>query len=225
MRQRVLIVGGGSGGTILANSLDQRKFEVTILSASLGHLFQPALLYVAFANAKFRPVRNEWSLLARHVQLIHEVATQVNFNTRIVTCASGESYSYDYLVVATGIRTDPSQIPGLSEVAEQFGDYHSSLARAEKLWTNLDNFHGGTIVLGQSSPIVKCPPSPLEGILLAERLIKRNGLRDKTRLVFFTPFPRPYPAEPISQVIEPILKDRGIEVFTFFDVDRIEPDT
>ena len=142
-----------------------------------------------------------------------------------MTTASGQRFDYDYMVLGTGIRTDPGQIPGLAEVNAEFGDYHSSIAQAEKLWAKLDSFQGGTIVLGQSTPIIKCPPSPIEGILLTDELLRKRGLRDKTRLVFFTPYPRPYPAEPMNEIVEPILRERGIEIMTFFDVDRIDPET
>ncbi len=225
MATKVLIVGGGDGGTILANTLDKRRFDVTVLSKSDKHMFQPALLYVAFKNASRNIVRDESSLLDKRVHLVHDGAKQVDLNAQVVTTASGQRYDYDYVVLGTGIRSDPGQIPGLAEVNAEFGDYHSSIAQAEKLWAKLDAFRGGTIVLGQATPVIKCPPSPIEGVLLTDELLRKRGLRDKTRLVFITPYPRPYPAEPMSQVIEPILEERGIEVMTFFDVDRIDTET
>ena len=224
MPKRVLIVGGGSGGTLLANTLDRRRFEVTMLNASPEHLFQPALLYVAFRNAGTNVVRDGRRLLAHHVELVQGTATRIDLDSRELITATGTRLDYDDVVLATGMRTDPTQIPGLTEVGARFGDYHSSIAQARKLWAHLDAFQGGTIAVGQSSPIIKCPPSPLEAILLTEELLRRRGLKDKTRLVFFTPYPRPYPAEPMSQIVEPILKERGIEVLTFFDVDRVDPD-
>jgi sulfide:quinone oxidoreductase len=99
------------------------------------------------------------------------------------------------------------------------------VAQAEKLWRSLESFSGGTLALGMATPICKCPPSPLEGILLAEQLIRRRGLRDKTRLIFFTPYPRAYPARPMNEIVEPILKERGVEIRTFFDLDRVDPIT
>jgi sulfide:quinone oxidoreductase len=225
MSQRVLIVGGGDGGTILANTLDKHKFDVTVLSASDKHMFQPALLYVAFKNASRDIVRDERKLLDRRVRLVHDAAAHVDLNARVVTTASGQRHDYDYVVLGTGIHSDPGQIPGLAEVNAEYGDYHSSIAQAEKLWAKLDAFRGGTIVLGQSTAIIKCPPSPIEGILLTDELLRKRGLRDKTRLVFFTPYPRPYPAEPMNEIVEPILRERGIEVMTFFDVDRIDLET
>ena len=43
--------------------------------------------------------------------------------------------------------------------------------------------------------------------------------------MFFTPYPRAYPAEPMNRIVEPILKERSIEVLTVFDLDHIDPDT
>lgn len=221
--RKVLIVGGGTGGTILANTLDRRRFDITVLSASSVHVFQPALLYVAFQNARPSIAREERRLLAPHVRFVQETVRRIDLRQHVVTTESGTRYDYDVLVVATGVTTDPSQIPGLSEVASEFGDYHTNVAHAQKLWGHLDRFRGGTIVLGQSSPIIKCPPSPVEGVLLVDAFLRRRRLRDSSRIVFFTPYPRPYPAEPMNEIVEPILRSRGIEIVTFFNVDRVDP--
>ncbi len=225
MARHVVIIGGGSGGTILANSLDAREFAVTVVSDAAQHLFQPALLYVAFKNDRAHFVRDERTLLSRHVHLVQDTVTQVDLGERVVVTSSGPHLVYDDLVIATGITTNPSEIPGLSELDAEFGNYHSTLDAARRLWSKVDAFQGGTIVLGQSSPICKCPPSPVEGILLVDELLRRRKLRNQAQLVFFTPYPRAYPAEPMNQVIEPILRERGIEIRTFFDVDRIDPST
>ncbi len=225
MARRVLIVGGGTGATMLANTLNKRKFEVTVLTASLEHMFQPALLYVAFKNSRFNTVRDERSLLSRHVRMVHDRVTHVDLRKQEVTTTSGAQYGYDDLVIGTGVRTDPGQIPGLTEINAQYGDYHSTLAWAHKLWSKLEQFQGGTIVLGQASPICKCPPSPVEGILLVDELLTKRGIRDKTKLVFFSPYPRPYPAAPMNEIVEPIMRERGVEIMTFFDLDRIDPQT
>lgn len=223
--RRVLIIGGGTGGTMLANQLSRRvEFDVTVLSASPTHMFQPSLLYVACAHASSDIVRDERRLLPRHVRFVQDRATLIDLPQRTVKTASGARYDGDVLVLATGAHTDPGQIPGLAEINEKFGDYHSSVAQAEKLWAALDAFRGGTIALGQAAPICVCPPSPIEGILLIDRLLRQRGLREKSRLIFFTPYPRAYPAEPINEVVEPVMKERGIEIMTFFDVDRIDPD-
>jgi sulfide:quinone oxidoreductase len=141
---RVLIIGGGTGGTMLANKLGRNKsFDVTVLSASPDHMFQPALLYVAFAHGSANIVRKERSLLSRHVRFVQDKVTLVNLRDRVVESESGTRYEYDTIVLATGADTDVGQIPGLQEVNAQFGDYHSTVAQAQKVWASLDAFKGG----------------------------------------------------------------------------------
>ena len=55
---KILVVGGGTAGTIVANNLARRltaetrsgKVQLTMLSASDRHMYQPGLLYVAFGQ-------------------------------------------------------------------------------------------------------------------------------------------------------------------------------
>ena len=74
---KILIVGGGMGGTILANNLARRlrnelktgKASITMLSASDKHMYQPGLLYVAVG--KMNPselYRDQVSLLESSIE-------------------------------------------------------------------------------------------------------------------------------------------------------------
>ncbi len=223
-KKRIIIVGAGAGGVILANSLDPKKFDVTILDKSDTHIFQPALLYAAFMGKKV-PFKKTDKLIKKGINFKIDPVKKINLNDKIVLTTNGNEYKYDYIIIATGTYTDTSSIPGLKDINEKFGDYHTSIENANKVWRNLNSFDGGTIVLGQASPILKCPPSPIEGILLIEMLINKRKLKNKTKLIFFTPYPRAYSAEPMNEVIEPILKNRGIQIMTFFDLDHVDTKT
>lgn len=220
-KSRLLIIGAGAAGTILANSVDKGKYSVTMIDKSDTHVFQPQYLYTAFTGAKGMS-KKERFLLDRHVSLIHEEIKSIDLNSRTATSSSGKTYNYDYIVISTGIVGNYSLIPGVAEVNGQFGDYHTSASQAAKVWKSLNSFKGGTIAIGQSYPLCKCPPSPLEGAFLTEEFISKRGLKDKTKIIFFTPYPRPYPAEAVNELMEPLLKERGISVKTFFDVDHID---
>ncbi len=87
--KRVLIIGGGAGATILANTLDKRKFDVTVLSKSPVHIFQPAFLYVAFKHGNSDIVRDERRLLARNVRFVQEPVTHIDLRAHTVTTAGG----------------------------------------------------------------------------------------------------------------------------------------
>ncbi|MGC8516839.1 MAG: NAD(P)/FAD-dependent oxidoreductase [Candidatus Acidifodinimicrobium sp.] len=222
-KKRVVIVGGGAGGIILANSLNQNDFDVTILDKSDTQIFQPAFLYAAFMGKEV-PTKKTSKLIKKGIKFKLDPVKKVDLTNKQVFTEGGE-YDYDYVVIATGTMSDTSIIPGLKEIDDKYGDYHTSIENAQRLWKNLNSFRGGTIVLGQASPICKCPPSPIEGMLLTEMLINRRKLKDKTKLVFFTPYPRAYSAEPMNKVVEPIMKGRGIQIMTFFDLDHIDANT
>ncbi len=122
--ERVIIAGGGTGATMLANTLDRRKFAISVITDSVHHVFQPALLYVAFRNAKVNIERDERRLLPHDVHLVRDRITGIDLGEQVITVQTGARHAYDRLVVATGIHTDPNQIPGLAAVNTEFGDYH-----------------------------------------------------------------------------------------------------
>lgn len=220
--QKVLIIGGGGGGLILANHLDTKKFDVTVIDKSANHYYQPWFLYVAFKGSKRKIDRPIASLLKPGVKFVNDEITEINLDEKKVYGARKGIYTYDYIAIATGTSPDPDSIPGLREIYNEYGDYHTSIENSMKLWQHVNSFKGGTIAIGQASPTVKCPPSLLEGAFLLEEHLREKGLKEKSRIVFFTPFPRAYSAEPMDRVVEPMVKERGIEVMTFFDADSID---
>lgn len=108
MTERVLIVGGGTGGTMLANALSPHRFDVTVVTATPEHVFQPALLYIAFDHTGVGITRREIHLLRRSVRLVHEAVTDIDLAAKHVRLANGGRLDYDRIVVATGISTDPA---------------------------------------------------------------------------------------------------------------------
>lgn len=220
--KKVLVIGGGGAGLILANHLDTNEYDVTVVDKSDLHYYQPWFLYIAFKGSKRKISRPTGSLLRPGVKFVQDEIHTINLDERKVYGSRKGIYTYDYLVIATGTTPDPDVVPGLRQIYNEYGDYHSNVWNSEKLWSHVSKFKGGTIAIGQASPITKCPPSLLEGAFLLEEHLREAGIKEKTKIVFFTPFPRAYPAEPMNRVVEPLVKERGIEVMTFFDLDTID---
>ena len=119
----VVVVGGGTGGTLAANLLtkqlhneiDTRRVQVHLVAGSdRRHIFQPGYLHIAFGDLEPKKIIHEEStLVRREVQLIEQDATRIDPTAKEITLVSGEKLPYDYLIVATGSIADPGIIPGL----------------------------------------------------------------------------------------------------------------
>src|SRR5512135_2269092 len=124
---RILVVGGGTGGTIVANNLARRlsaeirsrRVRITMLSASDRHMYQPGLLYVAFGQMSPDDLyRDQASLLEPSVAFHVDPVVRFDLGRNCVVTKSGGTYHYDVLVIATGSRIVPEEVPGLAAGAE-----------------------------------------------------------------------------------------------------------
>jgi len=226
---RVLILGGGVGGTIVANLLSRKLrrqiedegVEVTVVDQSGNHLYQPGFMYIAFGNEQERNLsRPERSLLDGRVKLIVGEATRVDADARTVTLADGQILEYDELVLATGSRIAPEEVEHFDTEAQHF--YTADAAR--RLRTALDAFSGGSIVIAIAGMPYKCPPAPLEVSFLIEAELRARGLRDKSEVHFCSPIGRAFTIESVSEMATPVLEEKGIELHTFFNVEHIDPE-
>jgi sulfide:quinone oxidoreductase len=223
MPARVVVLGGGVGGTLAANLIAKelgRDAHVTVVDPTGMHVYQPGFLYLALGQANGRWLaRDERTLLRRDVDLAVERAVSVDPRAGIVQLERGGSLGWDYLVLATGARLVPDQIPGLREGA--FGFY--SLEDAERLREELRRFRGGRIKVGVAGIPYKCPPAPVEFVFMLDGYLRRRGLRDRSELTLLSPLNRAFTIESASKLIQPIMERRGIALETFFNVEAVDP--
>ncbi len=223
-RHRVVILGGGVGGTLLANLLARKlpraQAEITVIDETGRHLYQPGWLYVPFGEEQPRHlVKPERSLLSRSVQLITSRALAIDPVAKRVALTDAPPIAYDTLVIATGARLEPGAVPGFAEGAHHFYSEAAALA----LKAALKSFEGGRLVIGVADIPYKCPPAPLEFAFKAEEFLKKQGVRDKTEIVYLSPINRVFTIESVSDFVTPILEERGIAYETFFNTEAIDP--
>jgi sulfide:quinone oxidoreductase len=223
MPARVVVLGGGVGGTLTANLLDKelgRDAQVTVVDPTGMHDYQPGYLYVALGEAKGHWLsREERSLLRPGVDLAIEKAVRIHPDAGTVQLERGGSLEWDYLVIATGARLVPDQIPGLSEGAFEF----YSLDGAERLAQELRRFAGGKLKVGVAGIPYKCPPAPVEFAFLVEEYLRRKGVRDRSEIELLSPLNRAFTIESASTLIQPYMEQRGIGLTTFFNVEAVDP--
>jgi len=227
--QRVVVVGSGDGGTFTANLLALALHDeihgglvsVQLVGEHLKHPFQPGNLDVAFKGASpDKYVKDETELIRKEIEFVKDPAVNIDLKTRSVTTKSGRTLPYNYLVIATGAVADPAKIPGLAEGSMNF---HTGPQDSRRIWESLQTFNGGKVVVAIAGTPHKCPPSPNEAAFMLDEFFRKRGIRDKVTIRFLTPYPRPYPAERISRVVEPLFQEKGIEVSTFFNIDSVDP--
>ncbi|MEI8332653.1 MAG: FAD/NAD(P)-binding oxidoreductase [Chloroflexota bacterium] len=226
--KRVLVVGGGVGGTLAANLVSRKlrkriaagEADVTVVDSTGQHVYQPGFMYIAMGGERAKNLsRPERSLLDSRVNLVVANATNIDVEGQVVELDNGDRLNYDQLVLATGSRIMPERIEHFAEEAHHF----YSAKAAAKLRKALDAFTGGKIVVGIAGMPYKCPPAPLEVSFLIESELRDRGLRDRTEMHYCSPIGRAFTIESVSEMATPILEEKGIELHTFFNVDEIDP--
>jgi sulfide:quinone oxidoreductase len=223
---KILIVGGGMGGTILGNNLARRlapelrsgKVQLTLLSASDKHMYQPGLLYLCLGRMTPDELyRDEASLLEPGIDFQVDPVETFELDQNRVKTKSGKTHAYDILVIATGSRAVPEMIPGLAEHAETFYTEASAL----KMFRRLQSFQGGRVVIAVGVPH-KCPMAPLEIVFMLHDYFKDRGIRDKVQLHYTYPVGRVHTLENVAKWAAPEMDRLGITYETLFNMKEVD---
>jgi sulfide:quinone oxidoreductase len=223
---RVLVVGGGMGGTIFANNLARRvsgelksgKASITMLSASETHTYLPGFLYVAFGKMMPDELhREQASLLEPTINFIVDPVRTFNLKANNVVTESGKVYEYDVIVIATGSRPTPESIPGLAENSINCYTEPSALDFFDKV----SAFKGGRVVVTIGLPH-KCPMIPLEVTLMMREFVTDKGLLDKTEFYYTYPIGRLHSLENVGKWAASEFASLGIKTETLFNMKEID---
>ncbi len=244
MPRHVVIVGGGVGGTIVANLLAHRlkrtEAEVTLIESTGKHLYMPGWLYLPFNTLDERSdqiVRPESDLLNRHVQHVRGKVSHIDPGKQEIVVhysqgldeivgtggAKEAIYPYDYLVLATGARLVPTDLEGLIGTEGGSGWHHFYSAEgAMELRKALHQFEGGRIVISVTGIPYRCPPAPLEFTFLLDEWLHKRGIRSRTEIHYLFPLPRVFTIESVADMVAPMLEERNIKSTVFFNAEAVD---
>ena len=226
--KRIVILGAGTGGTMMANKLARGLpddgWKITLLDQDDVHVYQPGLLFLPFGMYRRDEIlKRRKSLVDPRVELRLSGIERVAPDERKVYLRGGEKLAYDILLVATGSRIVPEQTPGLTgagwrESAFDFYTLEGAAALADKLAT----FRGGRVVVNVVEMPIKCPVAPLELLFLAEAFFTQRGLRDKVEIAYVTPLEGAFTKPRASAAFGGMLAERGIEVLGDFALSAVD---
>jgi sulfide:quinone oxidoreductase len=227
-RKHVVVLGGGTGGTMVANRLRRRfdadELEIHVVDRDDRHVYQPGLLFVPFGLARVdelvRPRRRQLhGGIVFHEQEVAEVWTARDE----VLLGDGTVLPYDVLVVATGARLQPEETdglagPGWNERVFTFYEPES----AEALRRALGALRGGRVVVNLVDMPIKCPVAPLEFAFLADWFLREAGARSDVELVYATPLDGAFTKPVASQRLAGLLAEKEIELVTEFNTGEVD---
>ncbi len=225
---RIVILGGGKGGTLAANRLRKayglNEASVTVVDQDDQHIYQPGLLFVPFGLTHSEDiVRPRGRQLHRGIDYRTSAIIHVDLAGQSVQLADGSELSYDVLVVATGAVLAPDETEGLTGpgwMEKVFTFYTPEGAAA--LEEALAVFDGGRLVVNVVEMPIKCPVAPLEFCFLADWYFHERGIRDRVELTFVTPLDAAFTKPVAANHLGGLLEQRGIELVTEFNTGEVD---
>ncbi len=226
--KRIVILGGGTGGTLVANrlrrALSTGDFEIVVIDHDDTHVYQPGLLFTPFGLAEHRKL-----VRPRHLQLRAGIVFRqadidhVDVDHDQVYLEDGAVLGYDVLVVATGARLLPEETEGL--VGEGWGERVFTFYTpdgADELGRALARFPGGRIAVNVVDMPIKCPVAPLEFCFLADWYFRDRGIRDRVELTYVTPLDGAFTKPAASRTLGGLLAEKDVRLVTEFNTGEVD---
>lgn len=200
---QVLIIGGGTAGIMVAAQMLRKnpKADIGLLEPAEIHYYQPAWTLVGANTYDYdKTARSMASVMPSGVNWIKEYAETFDPENNKVTTANGNEFTYDYLVVAPGLRMAPELVKGLPEAMDK-NVVCSNYTNPVHTWEVLKNFTGGTALFTQPTTPIKCGGAPQKIMYLAADYFRKHNLTDKTDVVFATPGSVIFGVKPIAETL------------------------
>lgn len=229
--KQIVILGAGTGGTLIANLLTHQlnlsTWQITVIDQSQHHIYQPGLLFIPFAlyghddtENLIKPIHEP---LPRNVKFVNAETKFIDHINKRIDTAQG-TYPYDILVCALGCRLAPEEVEGLADsLGIQVFTFYA-LEQAAKLRTALEKIREGRIVVHICDVPIKCPVAPIEFVFLADYYFNLKGIRNNIELTLVTPLSGAFTKPNANQVLTTIAEHKQIKIVPNFNVATINAD-
>jgi sulfide:quinone oxidoreductase len=190
-KPRIVVLGGGFGGLeslfYLKHVLHDRA-DLTLVTDRPYFVFKPNTIYIPFGE---RPEKYEVDLIKplhkQSINLVEGTVRNIDPEKKSVETESG-AINFDYLVVATGAKMQPEEIPGLKEHAVTVWTPDDMLRLRDRLAQVMDRAKAGTRsrVVFLVPPNNRCSGPLYEMVCMLDTYLRRQKCRESVDLVFAT---------------------------------------
>lgn len=227
--KKLLILGSGTGGTIVANGmrgkLKSSEWEITIIDKNLDHIYQPGLLFLPFALYGYKDEtavrKDKKKFIPSGVNFIQAEINRVDHKNKIVESNAGK-HSYDYLVIALGCDVHPEEIEGMVDAFGSGVNMFYTLESAMQLQKDLAKMEKGRLIMNIAELPFKCPVAPLEFVFLADYYFTLRGIRDKIEIALATPMEGAFSKPIASGILGETMKQKNIKVIPKFSIASVD---
>jgi sulfide:quinone oxidoreductase len=226
--KKLLILGGGTAGTMMANkfrkALDRTDWEITIVDKHKTHYYQPGFLFIPFGiYTKNDVIKPKGNFFPSGVNVVYSNIDKIEAEKNVVNLEGGKILHYDYLIIATGAETRPDQTPGLKEGLwrKKIFDFYT-IEGALALHNFFKDWEGGKLVMAISEVPYKCPVAPIEFVCLADDYFTKKGIREKVEISLVTPMSGAFTKPIATKMLSELLKEKNINVVPDFYIEKID---
>jgi len=226
----VLILGGGFGGVIAAESLARqlsKEHQITLVSRSSKFIFYPEFVRLAFGKCKPQDISFDLCepMLDRRVRFIEAEVARIKPESRRVVLAHGEvdgELPYDYLIFALGRRLATERITGFYEHSHNL----LTLEGALKFGEAIREFHEGRAVIGQC-PGARLPVPVYETAFALARWSEERGEKDRVKITVVSPDAADleFGDAEVARALDKALDEHRMEYLPDFPVNTVTPGT
>ena len=226
--KRIIILGAGTAGTMMANHLrhhlSSEEWEIDIVDERTEHHYQPGYLFLPFDVYEpediIKPIKD---FMPRGVNLINDQIGQIAPEAQQVRMVNGDQLHYDILIIATGAKIAPEETEGMlgkewQKSVFDFYTFEGALALRNKLRT----WEGGKLLVHITEMPIKCPVAPLEFAFLADSYFKNKKIRDKVEITFVTPLGGAFTKPKATAALQHLLDEKHIHIESDFAIESID---